>query len=766
MTSFVGRQSEVAAGRRLLSESRLVTLTGIGGVGKTRLALRIAQESRRVFDDGVWLIELGELGDPVLVADTVSAALGLREVSSRPPLDMLVDYCARRNLLLVLDSCEHLVEAVAELTEALLRASPGLRILATSREQLGIAGEVTVRVPPLEVPDPDHLPSLGRLPRYTAMTLFAERACAALPGFGLTEENTLAVARICHRLDGLPLPIELAAARLRAMSAQQILQRLTDRYRLLTVGHRGAPPRQQTLRMCIDWSHELCTQRERDLWARLSVFAGGFELDAAEGVCAGELGPEDVLDVVAALVDKSILIREDHGDVVRYRLLETLREYGLEKLEGSGELGALRRRHRDWYELLVVRAEREWIGPRQVQWIRRLDREQANVREALDHCLSEPGEAESALRIAEAMYLLWLARGLLGEGRLWLDRALAAQGGEPTEARIAALCVNSVLAVMQGDVAAGAALTAEARAAAAVVGGEEWTALARSADGYVAIFAGDLARAVLDLESAVRTFETTGNPLRRVTSLLGLALASWLRGDGRRALDRHREILAITETHRESVFRAYSLCALGLAVWQQGDPGRATQLLDEGLRLARLVDDPLTCSTCLEALAWVAAARHDCERAAVLMGAADSVGEVSGIKMVVIPGLVSQQKQRRKQVRAALGARGFAAAMSRGRDLGVGEAVAYALDEYAPAETTPPTSVLTKREREVADLVAQGLTNRAIAQQLGIAPRTAEGHVEHVLAKLGFTARAQIAAWVAAGATGEGTDLPAGTASA
>ncbi|GAA4483494.1 LuxR family transcriptional regulator [Rhodococcus olei] len=744
----------MAAGRRLLSESRLVTLTGIGGVGKTRLALRIAQESRRVFDDGVWLIELGELGDPVLLADSVAAVLGLREVSSRPPLDLLVDYCAGRNLMLVLDNCEHLVEAVAELTEALLRASPGLRILATSREQLAISGEVALRVPPLAVPDPDRLPTQDGMSRYPAMTLFVERAGAALPGFGLTDENTLVVARICHRLDGLPLPIELAAARLRAMSAQQILQRLTDRYRLLTIGHRGAPPRQQTLRMCVDWSHELCTDQERELWARLSVFAGGFELDAAEGVCAGDLEPEDVLDVVAALVDKSILIREDHGDVVRYRLLETLRDYGLEKLEGNGDLDALRRRHRDWYELLVLRAEAQWIGPRQMQWIRRLDREQANVRDALDYCLSRPGEAESALRIAEAMYLFWLARGLLGEGRRWLDRALAAQGGQPTAARVAALCAGGVLAVMQGDVATGIALTGEARAAAAAVGGEERTALARSASGHVAIFAGDLPLAVRDLEEAVRALGVTGNPLRRVAALLGLALASGLRGDSQRALACHEEILAITEARGESVYRAYSLCALGLAVGQQGDPVRATALLEEGLRLTRLVDDPLTCASCLEALAWVAAERHDCERAAILMGAADSVGEESGIKLVIIPSLVGYQKRRRKQARAVLGSGAFDAAMARGRDLGLADAVAFALDEYAPSQAPLPPSVLTKRERQVADLVAQGLTNRAIAEQLGIAHRTAQGHVEHVLAKLGFTTRAQIAAWVAAGATG------------
>ena len=426
LTSFVGRRTELTEAKRLLSTSRLVTLTGIGGVGKTRLALRVAANTRRAFADGVCLVELGELRDGSLLVEVVATGLGLRHRSPRA-LQTVMEFLAAQELLLILDNCEQVVDAAAELTETLLHACPGLRILATSREALGIGGEAVMRVPPLTVPNPGREPPPAGLPHYDAVTLFAQRATAAVTGFEVTADNAATVTRICARLDGLPLAIELAAARLRAMSPEQILQRLTDRYALLTRGSRGAPTRQQTLRWSIDWSYELCTAEEQQLWARLSVFAGNFELDAAEEVSMDDVDPDRRLDIVASLVDKSILLREESGNAVRFRMLDTLRDYGRDKLEQAGDYPGLRLRHRNWYRKLALDAEAGWISPQQVSWLVRLDRELPNLREAMEFSLSEPGtaSAEAGLQIATALFPFWLSRGLLSEGRRWLDRALA-----------------------------------------------------------------------------------------------------------------------------------------------------------------------------------------------------------------------------------------------------------------------------------------------------------------------------------------------------
>ncbi len=363
LTSFVDRRTELAAAKNLLSTARLVTLTGIGGVGKTRLAIRVAAKSQRSFSGGVRLVELGELRDATLLGGVVASALGLRGLSGRPVQEVLAEFLAQRELLLVLDNCEQIVAAVAQLTEFLLHVCPDLRILATSREPIGIGGEAVLLLPPLPVPEPDHLPRGG--PGNDAVKLFVERGAAAVPGFELTEDNKVAIASICRQLDGHPLSIELAAARLRVMSPEQILERLNDRYTLLTRGSRGAPTRQQTLRWSIDWSYDLCTPVEQAVWAQLSVFSGGFELDAAEQVCGGDRTSTDILDAVTSLVDKSILIREESGTTVRFRMLETLRDYGLQKAQEAGEHEyiELRRRHLYWCEGLAFTGAKVWRSP-------------------------------------------------------------------------------------------------------------------------------------------------------------------------------------------------------------------------------------------------------------------------------------------------------------------------------------------------------------------------------------------------------------------
>ncbi|MFC0449213.1 protein kinase domain-containing protein [Rhodococcus jostii] len=749
LSTFVGRRTELTEAKSLLATSRLVTLTGIGGVGKTRLALRAATNARRDFADGVWLVELGELRDGSLLEVLVAAALGLRPQSTRPLHTTLLDFLAPRKLLLVLDNCEQVVDAAAKLSETLLRACPKLRILTTSREALAIEGEAVLRVPPLTVPDSDREPSPQGMPRYDAVRLFTERASTAVPGFELTEDNTSAVARICRHLDGLPLPIELAAARLRAMSPEQVLQRLTDRYTLLTRGGRAAPTRQQTLRHCIDWSYELCTPAEQQVWAQSSVFAGSFELDAAEYVCRrGD--PDDLLDVLASLVDKSILIREESGTVVRFRMLETLRDYGRGRAQQAGEYSDQRRLHRDWYRQLALDADAGWISARQLDWIDRLSREQANYREALEFSLTEDVESDSALAFAAALQPFWMSRGLFGEGRHWLDRALAIRPEAASVVRAKALCRDCVIADAQGDFAAATRLVAQALALTEQTTDPITHAFADLTHGRHELYTGDLANACVHLERTYDAFAAQGDRFAQVLVLFNLGLARELQQDTAGALECHERALAITESHGESMYRSYVLWAIAVAVWRQGDRDRALRLLEQGIRLVRRRKDPVLAAMCLETLAWIAAADGSARRAVVLMGAAQSLGKMASTSTVVYPNLLVHHEECERNTRRALGQRIFEAAHREGGSLNLDAAIAYALGEEpetAPA-TTGPSTELTKRERQVADLVAEGLTNKAIAARLVISQRTAQGHVEHVLAKLGFTSRAQIAAWV------------------
>ncbi|MBU3064356.1 protein kinase [Nocardia sp. NEAU-G5] len=755
LTSFVGRRSELAKVKSLLSSSRLVTLTGIGGVGKTRLALRAVANVRREFPDGVRVVELADVSDSLLLVEVVAATLGLRDDPARPLPETIVEFLSTQEMLLVLDNCERLVAAVAELVEAWLRACPNLRILATSREPLDIAGEAVLRVSPLTVPDPDREPSLRGLSKYDAVTLFAERATAAVPGFELSEDNKFTVARICARVDGLPLAVELAAARMRTLSPEQILQRLDDRYALLTRASRTAPTRQQTLRWCIDWSFGLCTPVEQRMWARLSVFDGGFELDAAEQVCGDGPAPEDPLDVLSSLVDKSILIRDESNGVVWFRMLETLHDYGRQKLRESGEEQELRRRHRDWYQQLVLDAETGWISDQQPSWIARLEREVPNLRDALECSLSEGTEqaAEAGLRTAAALLPFWVYRGLYGEGRRWIDGVLnhPARQSIPIPDRVKALQVGCIMTVAQGELQAATALAEEAHALAAHDSTPMVQALIAYADGSVAFYSGELARASSLFERAVETFSSNR---RGFLYLMALTALGWVRGrsgDTQQAIEIHRQMLSVTEACGESFFRSTALWGMGVAVWQRGEGSRAMQLLEQALQVARRVRGPVVAALSLEALAWIVCADGDAERAAVLMGAARELDRSVGNTTSMIPIMLQHHDECVRLARSALGARGYDSAFRRGGAMRMDEAVAYALGEQPTDKilTSGPDVPLTRRERQVADLVAQGLTNKQIAAKLVISQRTAEGHVEHILTKLGFTSRAQIAAWIA-----------------
>ncbi|MDQ1658605.1 MAG: hypothetical protein QOD41_3688, partial [Cryptosporangiaceae bacterium] len=677
-----------------------------------------------------------------------------------PPLQTLVEQITSRRMLLILDNCEHLIPSSAILAEGLLRGCPDLRILATSREPLAIAGEVLLEVPPLPAPDLDQRPNLAELGRYEAVTLFVARAKAVSPSFGLTADNHIAVAELCHRLDGLPLAIELAAARIRVLAPQQILDRLTDRFTLLNHGSRAAPERQQTLRACVDWSFDLCAKPERLLLRRLSVFAGGFELDAAEGVCPDEKLPEAaVLDWMAGLVDKSLLIRDDVRDgpagTARYRMLETIRDYGQDKLREAGEDPVLRRRHRDWHQALVDRAGADWVSDRQKHWMARLIREHANLRAAMEFCLTEPGEAEAALRLAVSLPLsYWRTGGHFSEGRRWLDRALA-QATAPTALRARAIVVNGHLAFWQSDMAAGARLLTEGEDLARRLGAAAALARATYLRGLGALYANDLRVAVETFERAWTTL--SGAPDLDLDLYLSVLIpfgaASALTGDYERASACVREMLAIVEPRGERLQRSHALFLDGLIAWLRGDLAQAVAQERECLRLKQTwgLDDRYGAGVCLEVLAWATADQRQHRRAATLLGAADAVWTEIGTSITSSRHLVGFHDTRERQTRDALGDAAFTEAFRHGLAFTYDDALVYALDEprrpaRAPHEDT--WTPLTRREHEVAGLIAEGLSNKDIAARLVISQRTVEGHVENILAKLGLTSRIQVVTWL------------------
>lgn len=774
VTSFVGRRQELSDIRRLLGDARLVTLSGTGGTGKTRLALRAAGQLRRAFADGVWFVDLSELRNPELrnpelpaweVADTevlaylVAIALGIEERGGGSAVRHLTDHLATRQALLVLDNCEHLLPAGALLVGALLRACPELRILVTSREPLAVAGEVVFAVPPLPTPQRGDAP--GGLERYDSVMLFAARAGSVASGFALTPENGTVVAEICRRLDGLPLAIELAAARLRVLTPQQILDRLSDRFALLGRPTRHAPARQQTLRACADWSFELCSKPERLLWTRLTVFVGSFELDAVEGVCADEQLPAaDLLDLVSGLVDKSILVRDDGPEgpaAARYRMLETIRDYGQEKLREAGEGAQLRRRHRDWYQQLLIRARAGWVGDQQASWMARLRYEHPNLRAAVDFCLTEPGDAEIAMRLAVTLPgIYWRARGLFGEGRRWLDRALA-EAAAPTALRARALLVNSHLAFAQGDAVTGQRLLEEGECLARQLDSSLERAYADYIRGMGALYADELSLAVGTLDRA-RTI-LSGLPDRDthlyLMVLSGLCRACALAGEYEQAGAAQREMLVIIESRNARFHHSIALWDGGLLDFCRGDLQRAAAQVLEALRLKRrwVSHDRYNTAQCLELLSWTTAGEGRHQRAAVLLGAADSLCTDLGTPITSYLHLVARHDACERQIRAALGDATFAGAFDQGRKLGYEDALTYALEETgqpAPAACEDAPVTLTRREREVAELVAQGLSNKEVANRLVISRRTAESHVDHILEKFGFTSRTQVAAWVTA----------------
>ena len=607
LTGFVGREQEMAEVKRLLMTTCLLTLTGTGGAGKTRLALQVAADVLEGYPDGVWLAELAALSDPALVPQTVAAALGVREVPGRPILETLVHYLQRKKLLLVLDNCEHLVAACAQLAGELLRTCQNLRILATSREALNIQGEVAWRVPSLSLPDRRQIPSLERLAQFEAVRLFVERAAAAKPTFALTRENAAPVAAVVQRLDGIPLAIELAAARVPALSVDQIAARLDDRFRLLTRGSRASLPRQQTLRAALDWSYQLLTDREQRLLRRFSVFAGGWTLEAAETVCGGEGIEEfEVLDLLTQLVFKSLVVTDEQNGEVRYRFLETVRQYGLEKLDESGETEAIRKRHRDWYLGLAERAEPELQGVKQAAWFDQLEAEHDNLRAALKSSQTG-GEARAGMRLAKALMRFWLVRGFAGEGREYMASILTRpEAAEPTALRAQVLWAAGGLAWRQGDYLSARALLGESLAICRGLGDRSGIGQALNALGLVAREQGDRATARALHEEYLAIARELGDKSGIGLALNNLGLIAREEGNYATARALHEESLALRRELKELFNISQSLNNLGMVATAQKEFASARTFYEESLALSRELGDKLHIAYALNNLGDIA----------------------------------------------------------------------------------------------------------------------------------------------------------------
>jgi predicted ATPase/DNA-binding NarL/FixJ family response regulator len=757
VTTFIGRRWDLRRIRVLMTESRLVTLTGFGGIGKTRLALRVADELRRAFRDGVYLVQLGALDDPDGLPEQIATALGLHGHPRQSPTISVVEYLRNRSALLVLDNCEHLVEGAAVLADTLLRTCPGVRILATSREALRIDGEAVHPVAPLTAPAADET---GRTPlhQFESVQLFLDRAGSIVPDFGISEENRTAVAAICGKLEGIPLAIELATARLRALSPAELDRQLTDRWELLSHGSRTAPYRHRTMAACIDWSYQLCTPAERRLWAKVAVFVDGFELDAALAICSDPDEEEPIADTLGSLVEKSVLTTVRYESTNRFRMLPPIRQRGLAELAQLGSLEALRSRHKDFFVGLVVVAHENWLSPRQLDWIRRLRREDGNLRSALELCSTQPGEADAGVLAAAHLLEYGMIQGRIGQWRRWLERVLAQADGD-TATRAHALRTACWWATMQGDHDTATSLLDEAWSLAAGHHGDDIVAVLTQASGLVAMYAGGLERAEHLLSEAAGRFRTSGNDYGLALSSMLLAVDRGLLGDLDGALECHHDCLAITEPAGELWVRSWSLFAAGFAMWARGDTDAGTAL-KQALRLKRQLGDRQGIGSLLEALAWFVA-DTDPGRAAVLMGAAQNEWDKAETSLeALLPGFAARHQQCLASIRASLGDR-LDQEWSRGRSLDQQSAIDLALDEQPTASSTSVDTgpryshqLLTPRQRQIAELVSQGLSNKEIADALVISIRTAETHVEHILTKLGFTSRTQIAAWICEDATG------------
>ncbi len=691
LTSFIGREREVAEVKRLQLTTRLLTLTGAGGAGKTRLALQVAAEVLEDFKDGVWLVSLAALADPALVPQAVASALGVPEQPVHPLSETLAGYLRSKSLLLLLDNCEHLLSTCAHLAEALLTGCPNLRILATSREVLGIPGELNLRVPSLSLPDPKRLPSFETLTQYEAVRLFVDRATFVLPGFSVTASNAAAVAQVCARLDGIPLAIELAAARVKVLTVDQIAARMDDRFRFLTRGARTARGRHQTLRATIDWSYDLLSDEERVLLRRLSVFAGGWTLEAAEAICSGDdLEVSEILDLQTQLVDKSLIVVDTQGNQARYRVLETIRQYAGERLLESKDQSDIARRHGDWYMTLAEQADLQLRGSRQGVWLARLEGEHDNLRAALEWSKVE-ADGQAQLRLAGALHWFWFMHGHWSEGREALDGALA-RSNTPLSLLPKVFEGAAHFAWRQRDYQQARSLCEKGLAVCRELGAEKSFSVAYLliVSGHLAVDS-DPARASTLYQESLDLCRARGHKWLAIMAVTSLGRAATVQGDNQRAVAFLTEGLTLAKDMEDKWFIAYTLRSLGVVALDQHDHVRAGAFFRESLTLSSqisvgpawgrgAVGERWVTEESLEGLAAVASAKGHYAQAARLFGAAEVLGEVLGLHHM----RASDRAHYDESVafaRAALGDGDFGAAWAEGRALTLEQAIEYALKE-------------------------------------------------------------------------------------
>jgi len=747
-TSFIGRRRELAQVRRKLSAARLVSLVGPGGVGKTRLAVRIGTDLARSFQDGAWLVELADTHDGELVANAALAALDLRDQAATEPLALLLSHLRGKELLLIVDNCEHLLADAARFIAEVLRVAPGVRVLVTSREPLSGPGEHVVPVPPLDLPPTLTSEPLSRLRQNEAVTLFVERAAAASGEFELAASNRASVVDLCRRLDGLPLAIELAAVRTRAVSVDQILDRLGDRFALLTGGGLGALPRHQTLRTTIEWSHDLLGPAERTILRRLCVFAGRFTITDVEAVCTSDEVPlSDALNLLISLVDKSLVVKEGTEKDAAYRLHETMREFSALKSREAGEAAATELRCVEYYRSRCRSSARE-ARYELLEWLAWIDIQIDNVREVLRRCLAN-GDVARGTELTCSLGWYWMTRAT-SEGARWLDEFHAA-GGDRTENSAPAHFMRGFLAVLQADAMTARSHLEGAVAAARQTGPAQLLSQALSLLAVARDMSGDITSAGEALGEAVAVSSGLRDLPAAVSCLQAQALDGFFRGDLAAVRSASSEGVCVSREAGDLYSLEMMLLNIGLEALTAREAGRAWPFLTDGLRIAHQIDDRVAQFMFLSGLGCRASAAGEHPLAAQLMGAAETMRASAGAGVNGI--LAPLMLEARAATEAAIGTVRFGVAIAAGAALGRDEAASLALGESMTVASAQLPEMgagpLGKREADVARLVAGGLSNKQIGTQLFISDRTVESHVRSILNKLGFSSRAQIAGWLA-----------------